>query len=106
MNGKIRRVFGCSGSCYFVDDSFERTGALTVICAGQGESSSEIVTGGRKADDSANPIVVDSDSGGQEGDTLGESGSDDAHHGGSPFSLHVKQPQQEHPTNLWANPDR
>ncbi|CAM6127980.1 unnamed protein product [Calypogeia fissa] len=73
--------------------------------SGQGESSSEIVTGGRKADDSANPIVVDSDSGGQEGDTLCESGSDDAHHGGSLFSLHVKQPLQEHPTNLWANPD-
>ncbi|BBN04477.1 protein MpGARP1 [Marchantia polymorpha subsp. ruderalis] len=71
--------------------------------SGQADSSSEIVTGGRKADDSATPIVVDSDSG-QEGNTLSESGTDDVHQGGR-FSLHMKQSLQEYPSNLWANPD-
>ncbi|KAG6553318.1 hypothetical protein Mapa_005052 [Marchantia paleacea] len=71
--------------------------------SGQADSSSEIVTGGRKADDSATPIVVDSDSG-QEGNTLSESGTDDVHQGGL-FSLHMKQSLQEYPSNMWANPD-
>ncbi|KAL2633588.1 hypothetical protein R1flu_005067 [Riccia fluitans] len=71
--------------------------------SGQADSSSEIVTGGRKVDDSTTPILVDSDSG-QEGNTLSESGTDDVHHEGVFLPL-MKASLQENPSDLWANPD-
>ncbi|KAL3694153.1 hypothetical protein R1sor_007804 [Riccia sorocarpa] len=71
--------------------------------SGQADSSSEMATGGRKVDDSLNPILVDSDSG-QDGNTVSESGTDDVHLGGA-FSPNIEPSLQEYPPNSWGNRD-